>query len=55
MKKYKEDLTMMRIYNIFRQVSSAMKYIHSLNYIHRDLSSSNILIMNDWDAKIAGF
>lgn len=32
-----------------------MKYLHSLGLIHRDLKSGNLLVTDDWHAKVADF
>lgn len=39
----------------FFQMVSAIKYIHSLNYAHRDLKCENILISKHMNIKIADF
>lgn len=39
----------------FFQMVSAVKYIHSLNYAHRDLKCENILISKHMNMKIADF
>lgn len=37
------------------QCSSAIKYLHSKSYIHRDIKTSNILIDENWNCKISDF
>ena len=39
----------------FRQIMSAMEYIHSFNICHRDLKPENILLKSDGTVKIADF
>lgn len=39
----------------FYQMVSAVKYLHSLNYAHRDLKCENILISKHMNVKIADF
>lgn len=39
----------------FYQMVSAIRYIHSLNYAHRDLKCENILISKHMNVKIADF
>ena len=41
---------------VLHQVSLGLAYLHSLKYIHRDLSTNNILLDTDsWKAKITDF
>ncbi|CRL06612.1 CLUMA_CG019436, isoform A [Clunio marinus] len=39
----------------FYQMASAIKYIHSMNYAHRDMKCENILISKHMNIKIADF
>lgn len=39
----------------FYQMASAVKYLHSMNYAHRDLKCENILISKHLNIKIADF
>lgn len=40
---------------IFSQILSAVQHIHSLNIAHRDIKTENILIDNDFNAKLIDF
>jgi hypothetical protein len=40
---------------IFHQLLSVLQYMHSQNYVHRDLKSSNILLQSDFKVKLADF
>ena len=53
MKKRKPDqkLPEPEAANIFRQVVSAVAYMHEQNVVHRDLKLDNILIKNDGESK----
>ena len=53
MKKRKPDqkLPEPEAANIFRQVVSAVAYMHEQNVVHRDLKLDNILIKNDVESK----
>lgn len=35
-----------------KNVSAALEYMHSKGYIHRDLTSSNLLVTDNYDAKV---
>lgn len=37
------------------QASRSVAYLHSLNYIHRDLKSLNFLVTSDWKLKLSDF
>jgi serine/threonine protein kinase len=36
-------------------VSNALKYLHRLNLIHRDIKSSNMLLDHNWTCKLSDF
>jgi cyclin-dependent kinase 12/13 len=40
---------------IFRQLLDVLDYIHTNNYVHRDLKCSNILLTNTYQLKLADF
>ncbi len=40
---------------IFHQLLSVLQYMHSQNYVHRDLKSSNILLQSNFKVKLADF
>lgn len=42
-----QTLTEEEVSNIMRQVVEGMKYLHSHNIIHRDISLSNLLLTRD--------
>ena len=42
-------------WKIILEVASGIEYIHSMNVIHRDLKSLNILLSESFDAKICDF
>lgn len=53
-----EPLTWKRRLNIALDVARAMEYLHNLahqSFIHRDLKSSNILLGDDYRAKVSDF
>lgn len=53
-----EPLTWKRRINIALDVARAMEYLHNLahqSFIHRDLKSSNILLDDDYRAKVSDF
>jgi serine/threonine protein kinase len=41
--------------NIAFEIAVALKYLHSRNFVHCDLKSSNILIDDNWKIKIGDF
>ncbi|CAL4128945.1 unnamed protein product, partial [Meganyctiphanes norvegica] len=41
--------------HIFRQIVSALKYLHSLNVIHRDVKDENVIINHNFDIKLIDF
>lgn len=43
------------ILNWFAQIMLALKYIHRLNILHRDLKTSNIMLQENGDLKIGDF
>jgi len=40
---------------LIRQMTRGLAYIHHENIIHRDLKSMNILLTNNYEAKISDF
>ncbi|KAM0012657.1 putative protein kinase RLK-Pelle-LRR-IX family [Helianthus debilis subsp. tardiflorus] len=53
-----EPLSWKRRLSIALDVARGMEYLHSLahqSFIHRDLKSSNILLSNDFQAKVSDF
>ena len=48
-------LTFHEILKILLQLTSAMKYLHEFNVIHRNLSLKSILLTNKMDIKLTGF
>ncbi|XP_044757238.1 serine/threonine-protein kinase PLK4 [Coccinella septempunctata] len=51
----KRVLTESEAGNIMKQVVEGMKYLHSHNILHRDISLSNLLLTRDMQVKIADF
>ena len=49
------QLTMPQIKSIHEQLKSVVDYIHSLGFLHRDITPSNILITEDFTVKLADF
>mmetsp|Transcript_32330 Transcript_32330/g.52228 ORF Transcript_32330/g.52228 Transcript_32330/m.52228 type:complete len:399 (+) Transcript_32330:152-1348(+) len=49
------SLTLDNIVNFGIEMAEAMDYLHSVNIIHRDLKSHNILVDEDWHCKISDF
>ncbi|KAF9571425.1 hypothetical protein EC968_000640, partial [Mortierella alpina] len=41
--------------DIAREISSGLVYLHGLGYVHKKINTSNILLTEDFEAKIAGF
>ena len=39
---------------IFKQMTSAIQYCHSVGIVHRDLKCENIMISRDMQVKIGG-
>lgn len=40
---------------IFKQICSAVKYLHDQNYLHRDIKPENILLDDDYNVKLCDF
>lgn len=49
------EFTESTIKSIIYQLCSAVKYLHSANFIHRDLKPSNVLVNSDFTTKLADF
>lgn len=50
-----KKLSNSKIRYILKSISEGLKYIHNLDYIHRDIKSRNILITNKGEIKIGDF
>lgn len=44
-----------RLLNIAIQFARGLNYAHEKNLIHRDVKPDNLLLTNDWDAKVSDF
>ena len=51
--KARPPLTLLQEFRLLRDVSAAMSYLHSLDIIHRDLTTRNVLVSNEERAKVA--
>jgi serine/threonine protein kinase len=51
----KVSLSIPQIKNILFQILTGLEYLHNHSVIHRDLKSSNILVSDDGEVKIADF
>ena len=38
---------------IMKNIAAALEYMHSQGYIHRDLTSSNLLVTDGYEAKVS--
>ena len=54
-KKKNTKFTKSEVEKIFGEIASALKYIHSHNVVHRDLSTSNIFITHSNTVKLIDF
>ncbi|XP_059351524.1 uncharacterized protein LOC130690298 isoform X2 [Daphnia carinata] len=45
----------LKVYQMFREILSAVKYLHSQNLAHRDLKPNNIFFDFDWSIKVGDF
>ena len=55
MQEHSREVTLKQKLGIFNGISLALKYIHSHNIVHRDLSSANIFLTKDLEAKVGDF
>ncbi|KAM4676123.1 LOW QUALITY PROTEIN: serine/threonine-protein kinase 10 [Discoglossus pictus] len=55
MLELERGLTEPQIQAICKQMLEAMKYLHSIKIIHRDLKAGNVLLTQDGDIKLADF
>ena len=51
--KARPPLTLLEELRLLRDVSAALSYIHSLDIIHRDLTTRNVLVTKEGRAKVA--
>lgn len=57
MKEYcvHSKMSIARVRNLMRGILNGLKYLHSLNIVHRDIKLSNILMSSDENVKICDF
>ncbi|KJE91304.1 hypothetical protein CAOG_02460 [Capsaspora owczarzaki ATCC 30864] len=51
----RREIPMATLFSFAQQVSSAMVYLESRNFVHRDLAARNVLVGDDNTAKVADF
>ena len=49
----KDEITETKIKDIFKQIYSAVKYLHNKNIIHRDLKTNNIVFLDEEKTHVA--
>ncbi|KAK6089567.1 hypothetical protein P3W45_001449 [Vairimorpha bombi] len=53
--QHKEIFTEKSIFKIFRQLVDVTRYLHSINIVHGDIKTDNILVDSDFNIKLCDF